>query len=516
MKTAMQALMILALASSPLYGQANESPPPIPAEEEPEVLNEGPIHEAFAQPVALSPQAGIIAPDEPPAAIAEKPASERPKGSQYVWIPGYWAWDTTRKDYVWVSGCWRVPPANMSWIPGYWNKVREGWQWVPGFWIPTSRAGQIEYLPQPPEIVDVEPPVVSGISYGIWVPSCYYWRDGHYVLRAGYWLVPRDDWVWIPSHYAWTPYGYVFVPGYWDYVLTTRGILYAPVYFPRHYHRWPGYTYSLGVIVDVGHLHLSLFSYPRYCHYYFGDYYDDFYIGLGIYPWFEFETRHIWYDPIFVYDRWHYRRTTPRWDENLRHEYALRREDSSLRPPRTYREVETRVAKAPGRERNDFRMVEPVQTYTKSKDVPFKFSRMDDKQRDEILSRSNEVDRFRQERMNVESGRRFPEASQGTREPSSRQVAPESRSRVPTGITERTRPGESAGSQRSTERREPSQREGIASRSSSERMSLPTSPVTDRSSQGLFGRGAPSRPDREERLERGESRGSSGGRGGRR
>jgi hypothetical protein len=282
MKTAIQALMILALASSPLYGQPSESPPPTPPQEEPQVLNEGPIHEAFAQPVELSPQAGIIAPNEPPAAIAEKPASERPKGSQYVWIPGYWAWDTTRKDYVWVSGCWRVPPANMSWMPGYWNKVPQGWQWVPGFWIPTSRAGQIEYLPQPPEIVDVEPPVDSGIiSDGIWVPPCYYWRENHYFLRSGYWLVPQGDWVWIPSHYTWTPHGYVFVAGYWDHVLTTRGILYAPVYFPRHFHRWPGYSFSLGVIVDVGNLQFSLFSYPHYCHYYFGDYYSDFYILTG-------------------------------------------------------------------------------------------------------------------------------------------------------------------------------------------------------------------------------------------
>jgi hypothetical protein len=500
MKTAIQALIILALAGSQLYGGPNDSPPPIPSQEEPEVLNEGPIHEAFAQPVALSHQAGIVAADEPPEAIAEKPASERPKGSQYVWIPGYWAWDTARKDYVWVSGCWRVPPANMSWIPGYWNKVPEGWQWVPGFWIPTARAGQIEYLPEPPEIVDVEPPVVTGVSYGIWVPPCYYWREGRYTLRAGYWLVPRGDWVWIPSHYAWTPHGYVFVAGYWDHVLTRRGLLYAPVYFPRHFHRRPGFTFSLGVIVNVGNLELGLFSYPRYCHYYFGDYYSDFYIGLGIYPWFEFETRHFWYDPIFVHHRWHYRRTIPQWDEHIRQEYALRRGDSNLRPPRTYRELETRSSEIPVRQRSDIRMVEPVQSYAKSKDAPFKFSRMNDKQRDGILSRTNEINNFRRERMYAESGRQ--------RESSSReQATPESRSRTTGGAIEQTKPGE---------RSESSPREDSGNGSSSKRMELPRSPVSGRNSQGLFRKSTPSRPEREERLERGGSGRSSGRRGGRR
>ena len=82
MKTAIQILMFTVLLSCcRLYGDPNEVPPPIPAQEEPEVLNQGPIHEAFAQPLDLAPQAGIIAPQEPPAAITEDPAS-----SSYTWI----------------------------------------------------------------------------------------------------------------------------------------------------------------------------------------------------------------------------------------------------------------------------------------------------------------------------------------------------------------------------------------------------------------------------------------------
>jgi hypothetical protein len=162
-------------------------------------------------------------------------------------------------------------------------------------------------------------------------------------------------------------------------------------------------------------------------------------------------------------------------------------------------------------------MVQPLQSYAKSKDTPFKFSRMDDKQRDEILSHSEKINNFRQERMHVESGQRFPEASQRSGE--SRAPGPmtsESRSRMPSGTIERTRPGGSAESQKPSERRESSQREGLGSRSSSERMSFPRSPVTGRDSQGLFRKSTPSRPEREERFERGGSRESSGGRGGRR
>jgi hypothetical protein len=132
MNTTLKILLIIALASCNSTNAIENpgTPPPVPSQEEPEVLNQGPMHESFAQPVELNPQAGIIAEDEPPALIVENPSAERPKGSNYVWIPGYWAWDTDRNDYVWISGCWRIPPANMSWVPGYWTKSGDGWQWV--------------------------------------------------------------------------------------------------------------------------------------------------------------------------------------------------------------------------------------------------------------------------------------------------------------------------------------------------------------------------------------------------
>ena len=183
------------------------------------------------------------------------------------------------------------------------------------------------------------------------MPSCRYWYQDHYVRRPGYWLREQPGWVWVPSHYTWTPRGYVFAEGHWDYSLDRRGVLFAPVYFPRPVYERAGFSYSPSIVIDTGMLQFSLFAYPRYSHYYFGDYYDDAYLRIGIYPRFWSERNDAWYDPFYKYDRWQNRRTEPRWEEHERHEYDLRRADKDLRPPRTYREMETRQAKLPEAQR---------------------------------------------------------------------------------------------------------------------------------------------------------------------
>ncbi len=92
-------------------------PPPTPAEEQPEVMTRGPVHEAYATPVDLEPEAkSMAATKAPPAALKETPPAERPDGNQYVWVPGYWAWDDDRQDFIWVSGVWRAVPAGYTWV----------------------------------------------------------------------------------------------------------------------------------------------------------------------------------------------------------------------------------------------------------------------------------------------------------------------------------------------------------------------------------------------------------------
>src|SRR5262249_50279169 len=85
-----------------------------------EVQTRGPVHEAFDEPVSLEAQAGVIAPKEPPPHIEEVPPADAPEGD-FAWVPGYWAWDGDRSDFVWVSACWRAAPPEMSWVPGYWT-----------------------------------------------------------------------------------------------------------------------------------------------------------------------------------------------------------------------------------------------------------------------------------------------------------------------------------------------------------------------------------------------------------
>jgi len=400
MKKVITIVIMLTIWSFPLYGAADE-PPPVPTQEQPEVLTSGPVHEAFAEPVNLQVQGGLVAPIEPPANIVESPPAERPAGSQYVWVPGYWAWDNDRHDYIWVSACWRAVPPNRYWVPGYWSRAANGWEWVAGFWKPVG-VQEIQYLPSPPVLVDVQPTGPPPSIDVIWVPPCNYWYGGHYVLRAGYWLHQQPGWVWVASHNLWTPRGYVFVEGHWDFALERRGVLFAPVYFPRHVYLQPRFVYSPSIIIDIGVLQVSLFAYPRYCHYYFGDYYDDAYLSVGIYPWFESERRHIWYDPFFSYARWHHR-DEPRWEENERREYDLRQENKEFRPARTYHEMEIREARMPEPRRKNFRMAEPLTVVVASKETSLKFEHINTKAQQKITTQATAVHKFREDRNRWES-----------------------------------------------------------------------------------------------------------------
>lgn len=69
-----------------------------------EILTRGPVHEAFAETVTFDPQPGIVVPKAPPDAIEELPPDQKPEGENVAWIPGYWAWDDEREDFLWVSG----------------------------------------------------------------------------------------------------------------------------------------------------------------------------------------------------------------------------------------------------------------------------------------------------------------------------------------------------------------------------------------------------------------------------
>jgi len=309
--------------------------PPLPQDQQTqegvEALTRGPVHEGYASPVVYNPQPGAVTPKAPPAAIEELPPDQKPEGD-IVWIPGYWAWDEERQDYIWISGIWRDPPPGMTWVPGYWSEVQGGFQWTPGFWQQVQTQ-EVQYLPEPPQSLENGPNIPQPGDNYFWVPGSYVWSTERirYMWQPGYWSGFQAGWVWVPSRYHWTPVGYVYTAGYWDVPLETRGVMFAPVYFTGvHRH------YTPSIVLNVGAVTTHLFCRPHHAMYVFGDYYEDRYIRSGYTPWFEFNRTRYGYDPNFAYYNVYFHRTNPRWAVTLRSNYDLVRRDPSYRPPRTF------------------------------------------------------------------------------------------------------------------------------------------------------------------------------------
>src|SRR5229473_1522007 len=170
------------------------------------ILTRGPIHEAFAQPTTLAPDAGPLVPKAPPEPIPEEPPEQKPEGANVQWIPGYWSRDADTKGWVWVSGLWRAVPPNRRWVPGHWAKADDGWRWVAGFWARDTQE-EVNYLHEPPASLENGPSVLAPDDECVYVPGLWVYHSAQYRWRPGYWLNCRPGWTWCASHYQWTPRG---------------------------------------------------------------------------------------------------------------------------------------------------------------------------------------------------------------------------------------------------------------------------------------------------------------------
>ena len=133
-----------------------------------QVLTSGPLHESFARPVVYTGGNVAYVRSTPPALINEVVPLQRPSGYA-EWIPGYWSWDDVRNDWIWVSGTWRVPPPQYTWVPGYWYQTSRGWRYVQGYWaLATSTDAEIDYLPAPPEPLDLTPVGTAPVAEAMW------------------------------------------------------------------------------------------------------------------------------------------------------------------------------------------------------------------------------------------------------------------------------------------------------------------------------------------------------------
>jgi hypothetical protein len=96
----------------------------------------------------------------------------------------------------------------------------------------------------------------------------------------------------------------------------------------------PNWFYRPRFVVQANFLTGSLFVRLRSNHYYFGDYFDPHYSGLGYTSWVDFRIGRNHYDPLYAHLRWENRKN-PRWEHELHSLYAGRRAGEIPRPPRT-------------------------------------------------------------------------------------------------------------------------------------------------------------------------------------
>jgi hypothetical protein len=378
-----------------------EQPAPASAEQGVQVLTRGPVHEAFAETVTFDPEPGIVVPKAPPAAIEELPPELRPEGANVAWIPGYWAWDNERSDFLWVSGIWRDLPPGRQWVPGYWGQTAQGFQWTSGYWA-NAKMSEVEYLPEPPATAEAGPNVPAPSPDDTWLPGCWVWQQGRYAWRPGSWVAAQPDWVWVPSHYVWAPRGYVYVGGYWDYSLGRRGVLFAPVYFDSGVYARPGFSYSPATVIDLGVFANHLFLRPQYQHYYFGDYYAADYQAAGFYPAYSYNSGRFGYDPIYAHERWEHRQDRG-WEQRQQTEFLNRRANEALRPPRTWADQRALAARAGQPGVRSPMVAAPLDQLRRNQNGPLRFQPVDAAERQRLARQAQDVQRFRGQRQGLEN-----------------------------------------------------------------------------------------------------------------
>lgn len=287
--------MLLSLSIAPAFAETT-----VDANSKFDILLRGPVHEAFATPATIDPVDSPIVKRQPPEAIEELLPDHRPRGERVIWIPGYWAFDPTEDDFIWISGVWRNAPPGRQWVPGYWEKAAGGYRWMPGAWVEAGASVAVQAAP--PESQERGPSSTRPSNNHFYVPGCWVQQDGRYKWRPGYWVPQQQDWVWVPARYTPTANGYLYSDGYWDYRLNERGRMFAPVRFSAGADAAAPVSYTPTVVLDnQTQLLLHLFAAPTRGQYFFGDYYGDEYATLGIQPWFSSQHN---FDPLLSFYVW--------------------------------------------------------------------------------------------------------------------------------------------------------------------------------------------------------------------
>jgi hypothetical protein len=322
------------------------------------------------------------------------------EGDNVTWIPGYWAWDDERSDFLWVSGVWRNLPPGRQWVPGYWGRSDMDYQWISGYWA-DAQVSEIEYLPEPPATVEVGPSTAAPSADQTWLPGSWVWQENRYAWRPGFWSAVQPNWLWTPAHYVYTPRGYVFVDGYWDYPVARRGMLFAPVYFSSRTYAQRGFSYSPRTVINLGAFVDHLFMRPRYQHYYFGDYYAANYHDAGYFPSYSVNSSRYGYNPIFAHERWRNRQDSA-WEQRVAATYQHRQDHAEARPPRIWT---SQGASGVGGVASAVRnlMGTSLDQASRSRDSSWRFQAVDQAERERISQHGREIQRFRDQRQQWET-----------------------------------------------------------------------------------------------------------------
>ena len=356
-----------------------------------ELLARGPVHEAFAEPVVENPSETLTISVRPPDPIDEVPPEYKPEGDNVIWVPGYWAWEDDREDFIWISGIWRNIPPGQRWVPGYWAEIGDGFQWVPGFWM-TEEEQEIVYYPTPPESLEQGPTVDAPDEDHFWVPGVWtYETDWRW--RPGYWAEYQPDWVWVPARWVWSPRGCVYLAGYWDYQPVERGFLFAPVYFTQPVYQTVGYRYTPWYALRTPSLFVHFWVRPNYCHYYFGNYYDH-HDHYGIRPWISAGRHHHHWDPILTYNRVRYGRQGIDYVQRIDrwHNYFVRNE--RYRPAVTVRQQINLVNNINIQDNdvlNRINIGSPLRDIARSENPPVRLARVEQRQRELYADRASQI-----------------------------------------------------------------------------------------------------------------------------
>jgi len=137
-------------------------------------LSQGELSTPYQTEVPVEPVVQRVEVAPPVQLVEERPL---PPAPNYVWVSGYWWWNTPR--WVWVTGYWCPPRRGYAYVPGSWYWSNNYWWYGPGGWARPGSTYIAYRLPprqhrvivtrnfSPHRATAIAPPPLRGSGYGL-------------------------------------------------------------------------------------------------------------------------------------------------------------------------------------------------------------------------------------------------------------------------------------------------------------------------------------------------------------